>query len=199
MEWYLVNINKLHKENPYLVYYRSEEEIVQLKVGDSVLLNFKSDIFHLNERYGEFISVVITERDEDKFKGELVQQPEKLKIAVWEEIEFSDVNIVGTTYANPKMDVWNYYLDMFVKISLDVINRNEINLLERTTSVADKLTGWTAYTGYEDHDYIESPNNYVYKVVGELLQIDDTVLELLHEPASCTYKRDEKGNFVKVL
>lgn len=198
MKWYLVDMKKSHEEEPYVVYYRSEEEVKQLKNGDTVLLNFKSDIIHSNERYGELLAVIVTERDNNHFKGMLVEQPKELMIAVGDIIEFSDENIAITAYDNPNIDIWIYYLDRFVKISKDVLERNEVNILEKSVAVAEKLTGWTAYSGYENNDFLQASDNYVYIVVGELLQIDDTILDILDSRETGVYNRDSSGKFIKI-
>jgi hypothetical protein len=55
------------------------------------------------------------------------------------------------------------------------------------------------FTGYEDEEYVNDPDNLQVISLGAILNIDDSVLAFIQDEPQCAYERDtETGMFVKI-
>lgn len=60
-------------------------------------------------------------------------------------------------------------------------------------------TGWNVFSGYEDDEYLNNPNNLRVISIGVILNIDDSVLEFIKNEPQCAYERDrDTGRFVNI-
>ncbi|MCH4566290.1 DUF2185 domain-containing protein [Bacillus sp. ES1-5] len=198
MTWYLDNVYEINKEAPYTFYLPSSEVLEKLKVGDLVKLIFvskneKEDGFH-----GERMWVVITERNEKMFVGELDNDPYHLDLKIGDKISFGIENICDTEYDDPASSDWDFYFDTKVIVSDDVLEKREFNFMLRDNRTAEGDPGWSILSGYESDDYINNPKNFQIISIGVILNIDDSILNFLEEPPLCAYERNDEGRFYKI-
>jgi len=198
MTWYLDNVYEINKEAPYTFYLPSSEVLEKLKVGDLVKLIFVTKIEDEDGFHGERMWVEITERNEKKFVGELINDPYRLDLKIGDKISFGIENICATEYNDPASKDWDFYFDTKVIVSDDVLEKREFNFMLRDNPTAEGDPGWSILSGYESDDYVNDPKNFQIISIGVILNIDDTILKFLEEPPLCAYERNDKGSFYKI-
>ncbi|EOQ31128.1 DUF2185 domain-containing protein [Bacillus cereus group sp. RP37] len=198
MSWYLDNVYELNKGAPYTFYLPSSEVLEKLKVGDLVKLIFVSKNEEEDGFHGERMWVVITERNEKKFVGELDNDPYRLDLKIGDKISFGIENICDTEYDDPASSDWDFYFDTKVIVSDDVLEKREFNFMLRDNPTAEGDPGWSILSGYESDDYVNNPKNFQIISIGVILNIDDSILNFLEEPPLCAYERNDEGRFYKI-
>lgn len=142
MTWYLDNVYEINKEAPYTFYLPSSEVLEKLKVGDLVKLIFVTKIEDEDGFHGERMWVEITERNEKKFVGELINEPYRLDLKIGDKISFGIENICDTEYNDPASKDWDFYFDTKVIVSDDVLEKENLTLcLKRVQEKKVTLVG----------------------------------------------------------
>ncbi|MBH5316520.1 DUF2185 domain-containing protein [Paenibacillus sp. GSMTC-2017] len=188
MTWKLDSVVELHKEAPYTFYLPSDQVIEKLTVGDLVKLIFMS-IEELESEYnGERMWVEIISRNGSDFVGKLANQPHYLNSLQYGDlIDFNAIHICATKLDDPWSADMDYYFDNKVVVSNDVLSRNEFNFLLRFNPNNEDDLGWVFFSGHEEED----ANNTQVISVGVMLNIDDSILAFINDPAPCAYERDK--------
>lgn len=199
MTWFLDSAVERNQNAPYTFYIPSPSVIEMLQKGDKVKLIFVSA--ETEEEYAcERMWVEIAKVDGDCFVGTLINHPVKLSnLELGQTVNFSKEHICDTQYKDPEEQKWDYYFDSKIIVSNDVLERVEVNFLLRDFPRDDEDTGWSVFTGYEDDEYVNDPNNLQVISIGAILNIDDSVLAFIQDEPQCAYERDqETGKFVKI-
>ncbi len=143
--------------------------------------------------------VEILERDGDTFKGVLANEPyEKGVLELGQEVTFHAVNICDTEYEDPEATNLDDYFDTKVVVSSDVLDKQSFHFLLRDNPKDEHDSGWTVMSGYEEDDYLNDPANFQYISIGVILNMDNSILAFLDEPALCAYERGTDGYFYKI-
>lgn len=199
MSWYLDNVYELNKQAPYTFYFPSSEVLEKVKVGYLVKLIFITKSEEEDGFNGERMWVEITEINKGGFVGKLDNEPYCLPLKIGDEILFGVENIYDTEYEDPVLYNWNYYFDTKVTVSIDVLERREFNFLLRDNPSVEGDSGWSILSGYEDDEYLCEPENFDFISLGVILNIDDSILELLGELSLCAYERNDKDEYCKIM
>jgi len=191
MTWKLDNAVELHKKSPYTFYLPSEQIVQQLQAGDKVKLIFMSETVLENGYEGERMWVEIMERAGNDFKGKLVNQPFYLdSLQYGDIIHFSSIHICNTQLDDPYSKEMDFYFENKITVSNDVLARNEFNFMLRFEPNDESDLGWVFFSGYEQDDFNTDPDNFQVISVGKMLNIDDSILEFLHDSIPCAYERE---------
>jgi hypothetical protein len=197
--YHLENVQKKYEESPYTTFVPNRQLIDQLNKGDRVKLNFVT-VSEGGSYCGEVMWVVITMRRWNDFVGTLVNQPQKIRgLALGQEITFGAEHICETEYVDLNLLqlklVYNYHN---VIVSKDVLNNKEFNLMVRHKPKSNLESGWVVISGYEDKEYLKEKANFEEVTPGVILNIDDSVLELMGTPRLCAYIRIYNGTFYPI-
>lgn len=198
MDWYLDNVESLHKEAPYTFYIPSKEVLNQLKVDDYVKLIFTTQVAEADGYRGERMWVQITAIDGNRFEGVLDNEPDRLPITPGTIVSFGMEHICQTEYEEPDGDKWDYYTDTFVIVSADVLEREEFHFMLRDEPNGEGDSGWSFLSGYEDDAYLSDTDNFLVVSIGVVLNMDDSILPILQQPPLCAYEREEEGTFQEI-
>ncbi|PUB08157.1 DUF2185 domain-containing protein [Paenisporosarcina sp. OV554] len=197
MSWYLDSVYERNKESPYTFYAPSKEVIEMLNIGDIVKLIFvETD----NDGYvGERMWVEINHMQGKNFKGILTNVPLNLKdLKNGQEIIFQTEHICDTEYEDPTSSEWDYYFNAKIIVSNDVLERNEFNFMLRDNPKDEQDSGWSVLSGYEDDEFLNNPDNLQYISIGEILNIDDSILSFIEAQPLCAYERNDEYLFYKI-
>ena len=197
MSWYLDSVYERNKESPYTFYAPSKEVIVMLNIGDIVKLIF---VETENDGYvGERMWVEINYMQGKNFKGILTNVPLNLKeLKNGQEIIFQTEHICDTEYEDPTSSEWDYYFNAKIIVSNDVLERNEFNFMLRDDPKDEQDSGWSVLSGYEDDEFLNNPDNLQYISIGEILNIDDSILSFIEEQPLCAFERNDEYLFYKI-
>lgn len=198
MSWYLDNVYELNKEAPYTFYRPSDEVLEQLEVGDLVKLVFVADPPEEDGFHGERMWVEITQKDGKILTGTLENEPHSLPLKIGDVISFGIENICDTEYEDPHAADMDVYFDTLVTVSEDVLERREFNFMLRDHPTEENDSGWCFLSGYEEGDFLSVPENFQIISIGVILNIDDSILELIQSPPLCAYERNEEGEFSEI-
>jgi hypothetical protein len=196
MTFHLENVYKRKAESPYLVYVPSKKIIEQLTVGNFVKLTFLT--IQDGEYCGERMWVKITRRKGNHFVGTLVNEPCHLKnIYYGQEVSFGPEHICDTDHDNhDSIDIGCYFQTKEI-ISKDVLEKRKFNVIWREQPLSEDDSGWNIISGYEGQHFLTNINNYQVVPLGAILEIDDSILNLLDDPPLSAYKRTKDGRFMK--
>lgn len=197
MSWYLDSVYERNKESPYTFYAPSKEVIAMLNIGDIVKLIF---VETENDGYvGERMWVEINYMQGKNFKGILTNVPLNLKeLKNGQEIIFQTEHICDTEYEDPTSSEWDYYFNTKIIVSNDVLERNEFNFMLRDDPKDEQDSGWSVLSGYEDDEFLNNPDNLQYISIGEILNIDDSILSFIEEQPLCAFERNDEYLFYKI-
>ncbi|WLR42302.1 DUF2185 domain-containing protein [Bacillus carboniphilus] len=198
MSWCLDDVYTLNKQSPYTFYIPSPEVLDRLKVGDRVRLIFVNEEVDDDGFRGERMWVEITQLNGTSFKGILNNEPYRLSLEVGDEISFKRENICDTDTIDPHLSEWDFYFDTLVTVSEDVFEKEEFNFMLRDEPKGEGDAGWSILSGYEDDDFLNDLENFQIVSIGVILNIDDSILNIIKEPPLCAYERDENGEFYKI-
>lgn len=198
MSWYLENIKELSKEAPYTFYEPSPEVLNQLQLGDYVKLIFIQEEIKEDEFGGERMWVRITKMENGQFTGELDNEPHYISIKLGDTVLFNTHHICDTEYDDPTASKSALYADTLVTVSSDVFAREEFHFMLRDEPNGEGDSGWSILSGYEDDEFLSDPDNFEIVSLGHILNINDSILSFIDEPALCAYETDEAGDFYKI-
>lgn len=201
--WYLENVRDIAKESPYTFYVPSDELIKMLKVGDIVKLVFVSTIQQENNPFSsERIWVEITQVNGNNFVGTLDNKPFVIQdLNLGDEVSFQACHIIDwydDELVDPVPPLDNYWDRCYTTWAILYDKTESVNYIYRTKPDNDEDSGWKILSGNETQEYINSTHNVQFVALGSLLNIDDSFIHLLSSDIGTAFKRNEKGEWVKV-
>ena len=142
--------------------------------------------------------VKIIERRDDNFIGVLHNTPSYVKeLNYGEKILFRSKNICSTMIDDPDSAKFEYFRTKKIIVSNDVLKYRKFNVMLRDQPIDENDTGWTFFTGEEEEN--EESNDLQSISLGVILNIDDSILEIIKEEPLCVFERDIKTDkFYKV-
>ncbi len=192
--WSLENVEITAKENPESFFIPSQEERSTLQPGDPVRLHFVLKSPKEGEPRAERMWLDVTERlEQNQYKGVLTNSPVYIgDLSVGDEVQFGAHNIARTMIRkdDPR---WVGCAEKMAFVTKMAFLPNEIiRFAYREKPDREQDSGWRFFTGHEDDEYTNNPNNTVLKEVGWLLDIEPTLDEFIREPAGAVYERRTK-------
>jgi hypothetical protein len=197
----LTDAAALQKTAKYTFYRPSERVIAKLKKGNLVKLVFEITGLESNDLLAmlpsaERMWVIITERNGDKFKGTLDNDPYKIQdIKAGDLVEFETKHIIQSDIEEMEFDIVEKY-SVFCIVSNKILMDNErIGLLYRNEVI--KLengrtdSGWCFMSGNESEAYLNNPENFTFTTLGKVLNLNDAFIQFLDEPEGSEYCWDD--------
>jgi hypothetical protein len=197
----LTDAAALQKTAKYTFYRPSERVMAKLQKGNLVKLVFEITGLESNDLLAmlpsaERMWVIITERNGDKFKGTLDNDPYKIQdIKAGDVIEFEIKHIIQSDIEEMEFDIVEKY-SAFCIVSNKILRDNErVGLLYRSEPM--KLdngktdSGWNFLTGNESEAYLNNPDNLTYTTLGKVLNLNDAFIRFLDEPEGSEYCWDD--------
>jgi len=203
--WSLVDSEELAKENKYTYYKPSRKITNQLNIGNLAKLNFQFESTNDEDPLGERMWVIITEINQDKFKGSLDNNPFYLSELYYQDlIEFEHKHIIDhdLEISEPNL-VAKYYDRCFVNNQI-LYDGEFANYIYREEPMEDDEerdyvdTGWRLMTGKETDEYMDNPDNFSFVSLGAVLSRDDSIIDILESEIGSSFERNNEGEFEKV-
>ena len=192
--WHLENAFEIQKESPYTFYLPPQTSIDKLEKGDLVKLIFKFYSDAPKAPNAERMWVIIKEKNKGKFIGELNNQPFFINdIKVGDIIEFENKHIIQI-YDNIDHDNIVEKFRPRCIVSNEVFHEKKkighIYREEGSKKMDDDNidSGWVILSGEENQEYMDNPDNFHFVSLGAVLNIDDTIVNLLDEPAGSEFE-----------
>lgn len=202
--WRLVDCEELAKENKYTFYKPSRNITDQLKVGNIAKLNFQFESTNNEDPLGERMWVVITEKNQNKFKGTLDNNPFYLSELYYQDIiEFEHKHIIDHDLEISEPNLVDKYYNRCLVNNQILYEQERINYLYREEPIEDDKergyvdSGWRLMTGKETDEYMENPDNFSFVSLGAVLSRDDSIIEIFESQIGAAYKRNNEGIFEK--
>ncbi|MDR2632063.1 MAG: DUF2185 domain-containing protein [Treponema sp.] len=201
--WELENIFETSITYKHSFFMPNEMERNNQKINAEVRLHFilKNPIQH--EPRAERMWVRITEvskKNSITYKGILLNEPIFIKdLKVNDIIEFSADNIAQIIIKNDDPRWLDAYEQFTLVSKMYFENKGIINFLYREEPDNKDDSGWRMFTGLENDDYANDPQNIKMIKVAYLLDHDPSLLEPLKNGYNIAYERDnEKSKWKKV-
>ena len=149
--------------------------------------------------------VIITEINQDKFKGSLDNNPFYLSELYYQDlIEFEHKHIIDhdLEISEPNL-VAKYYDRCFVNNQI-LYDGEFANYIYREEPMEDDEerdyvdTGWRLMTGKETDEYMDNPDNFSFVSLGAVLSRDDSIIDILESEIGSSFERNNEGEFEKV-
>jgi hypothetical protein len=192
--WSLEDAAEVAARAPYTFYRPSAAALARLEPGNLVKLIFRFDPEDPKQPAAERMWVKITSVNGDRFAGVLDNDPVCIKgLAAGDRIAFSSRHIINTDLKDPVADPTGPYNVRCFVTKRVLKERRPIGYFYREEPDSDKDSGWRILCGDETDDYLDEPGNIEYVALGAVLNIDDSILELLAAPAPCAFLRDPVG------
>jgi hypothetical protein len=180
--WQLVDVTKISEKAPYTYYIPSRLVLDKLKERDHVKLTFSCDVENDKGWSAERMWVLVAERNGEKFKGILDNDPYYIPdIKAGDELEFDVCNILQTSLEDPvPSNVEKYSSRCYVTSSV-LYDKNPVRMLLRECPEGnlENYSGWNFLSGFENEEYLNNGDYWHYVSIGAVLNIDDSFVELL--------------------
>jgi hypothetical protein len=194
----LANADERAAEFPYTFFVPLLAERRNIGVGDHAKLAFEY-LWETEEYDGERMWVEITEKNGDRFKGLLDNEPTEKGLSLGMVVEFGIEHIIDIDWlepsAHPPLTEHRGYYDRCLVdecvledgIPVEYIYREEPDMDSEGDEFPD--SGWRIRGRVDNEDELED-REIAYVSLGEVLNIDDSFLSLLDSPIGCAFMRD---------
>ncbi|HSF91758.1 MAG TPA: DUF2185 domain-containing protein [Paracoccaceae bacterium] len=202
----LLDPRPIRQENPYTFFVPTEEELAEIRPGQSVKLMFRA--IPPSDHYGaERMWVQVTSCDADEFIGTLDNDPTDIPgLKDGDIVQFKRHHIIGVIWDDPKHktrfadDLDRWFARCFVDPAV-LEGRARVGLLYREAPEhreTDKYpdTGWRIRADVDqlsDEEYNDDTVSYV--AIGKVLNRDDSFLHLLDSPIGSAFLRHKGDRF----
>lgn len=194
-EWKLENVEIVNKENPNNFFIPTLKERSSQKKGDLVRLHFLLTENKEGEPRAERMWVEISKVKMfgRKYKGILTNMPVYIKdLNIGDEIEFEPKHI-AQTFIKKEDPCWLDIAEKKALVSKMCMEDNGIiRWLYREEADREEDSGWRMFSGEENEEYTDNPDNIRIVSVGYLLDKDPTLLEIIKDEISSAYERPNK-------
>lgn len=200
--WSLVDCNILAEENKYTFYKPSRKITDQLEVGNLAKLNFQFKSKDDEDPLGERMWVIITEKNNDKFKGALDNNPFYLNELYYKDIiDFEHKHIIDHDLEVSEPNLIDKYHDRCF-VNNQILYDGELpNYLYREEPMENDEerdyidTGWRIMTGKETDEYMDNEDNFSFVSLGAVLSRDDSIIKILESEVGTSFERNSDGVF----
>lgn len=207
--WNLENANDRRRESPYTFYKPSDEIIDSFKPGETtvkLIFSFESDDPEIPS--AERMWVLLDSIDNyGNYSGTLDNDPFYIKdLKAGNVIEFRKEHIIQYDTLD-ELNVEDPLSEMIEKFNKKCFVSNHImeegysvGRLYREETDDEDYSGWTIMSDYETQDYVDDVSNLQFISLGKVLNIDDSFLNLIDEPAGSEFAKDEiTGKYFSII
>ncbi len=197
--WTLDNADVLAAQYRYTFYKPSPAVIARLAPGDVVKLIFRFESSAPDAPAAERMWVIVDEvLPQGHFKGRLDNQPRHITdLRLGDAVAFEAYHIVNTQLEDDQDSLAERYaLRCFVtRRVLD--DGAPVGYFYREEPDGEDDSGWRITANDEDQAYMDDADNLAYVSLGVVLNLDDSFVGLLDEPAGAAFVRDpDTGGFL---
>lgn len=203
--WHLVDAEQIAKGAKYTFYKPSKAVYEKLRRGSLVKLIFAFNTDDEDAPRAERMWVKITQRDNDRFKGKLNNDPFYIKDLKYKEIiEFEEKHIIDTDIDDPEDNIVEKYIHRCLVTKKVLYEGQKIEYLYREESQGELKdgifdSGWRIFAGIETQEYLDDANNSQFVSLGAILSQDDSIIDLLDAPIGTEFEwNEEKQIFEKI-
>ncbi len=194
--WSLEDVAQIAKGAPYTFYLPPKSVTSKLGKDSLVKLMFKCDVDNDKGWSAERMWVIVTKRDGDNFTGLLDNDPYYIPdIKAGDALEFKIAHILQTSIEDTTPSVVDKYLPRCYVTSSVLHDKNSVFQLFREKPTEEEkeknYSGWNLFSGLEDDDYLNNPDNWNYVSLGAVLNIDDRFVHLLESEFASEYAWDD--------
>lgn len=204
--WQIEDITEWARENKYTFYVPPKSVIEKLEKGNLARLIFLFESDNPEAPRAERMWVEIKERSGDKFKGHLTNMPLYMEdLMIGDEIEFETKNIIDSNVKSKEEDLVEKYIHRCLVTNEVSKKKRKIKYLYREESLGEQRdgiydSGWRIMAGDETQDYMDDKNNLQILSLGYILNIDDTIIDVLDTPVGSQFEWDDSRNeFRKII
>ncbi|GAB3743779.1 DUF2185 domain-containing protein [Spirosoma lituiforme] len=200
--WYLDDAVSALRESKYTFYKPSRFVLDRLTSGDMVKLRFAIKMPDADAD-AERMWVKIDQRLGNEFKGFLTNQPQFIDdLEIGATIKFNIDHVIGTEYEDPENIVEKYIDRCFVSNKI-LLDGSKVGYLYREENLGEKNgfydSGWRISAGTESEEYLNADGNAQFVSLGKVLDVDDSIIELLDEPIGSFFEWDDsQKTFVRL-
>jgi hypothetical protein len=199
LPWRLLDINKTSADNKYLIHLPDPAVLVTLKVGMhvSVIASKRSSSDDDGPSAESVWLRVCGITGLGKFVGTVVS-PTTIVTDVFlgRQIEFESKHVAKVAGAPPSR--LELLCEQLCVVSAALEEEGAIvGKMYRQESEGESDSGWRFFVGTESRDYLADARNLIVTRLGDLLQVDDSVLHYLHSPVGSRYCKSSGEGFVK--
>lgn len=195
--WQLEDAATIAAANPYTFYRPSTEAIALLRPGDLVKLIFMFESQNPEAPRAERMWVRITHLEENRFRGELDNDPLYIgDLKYGDPVEFEARHVIQASVDDPRPDPTAPYWPRCFVTHRVLRNAAPAGYLYREPPEHEDDSGWRITAGDETDDYMDNASNSAYVSLGAVLSKDDSFRDLLATPPPCAFVRNsETGRF----
>ena len=193
--WLLVDAEESHRCAPATFRVPNDEEKRRLGPGKVVQLHFTSKAPKDHAPQAERMWVRINLAAGSKLYGELLDEPISIaNLSRGDKIEFEKRHVASILITKDDPD----WIDetKYALVSKRVLEDGElVRFLYREGPDEDADSGWRIFSGDEDEDYVENPDNFRTCPIEKILNMDESLAEVLKYPAPKAFERETTGHF----
>ena len=195
--WQIEDITEWAKEHKYTFYVPPKSVIDKLGKGNLARMIFLFESDNPKAPRAERMWVEIKERSGDKFKGYLTNMPLYIEdLTIGDEIEFETKNIIDSDVESEEEDLVEKYIHRCFVTNEVSQKKRKIKYLYRAESIGEQAegicdSGWRIMAGDETQEYMDDSNNLQMLSLGFVLNIDDTIIDILEEPTGSQFGWDD--------
>lgn len=194
--WELEDVEKTAKMNADTFFIPSLEERNNQRKGDMVRLHFVLKNPKDEEPRAErmWVEIINDKNLWGKYVGLLTNEPIFVKdLKIGDKIEFYSKHIAQTIIKKDD-ERWIDSAEQMALVSKKCLEKNGvIRFLYREKADREQDSGWRMFSGEENEEYSNDPQNIQIKKVGYLLDEDPTLLEPLKGSFGSAFERTDKG------
>ncbi|NOQ75785.1 MAG: DUF2185 domain-containing protein [Crocinitomix sp.] len=200
--WCLTDSEALSNEFKYTFYKPSRKITDQLAVGNLVKLTF--EFLSKNEEHpsAERMWVIITEVNNGKFQGVLDNSPFYIHdLFAGDEIDFEHKHIIDDNLEIIEDSLVEKYRDICMVTNRVLEGKELFNYMYREEPIEkdderDCIdTGWRIFIGDEPQEYLDNTDNVSMVSIGQILNIDDSIIPILQSKVGSSFERNKNGQF----
>ena len=196
--WHLDNADELAAQYRYTFYKPSQEVIARIAPGDCVKLIFRFDSNDPDAPAAERMWVVVDEvLPRGHFTGRLDNEPRYITdLKHNDRVAFEACHIINTQLDDEEEGLVERYARRCFVTRRVLDDGCPVGYVYREEPDDEEDSGWRLTANDESDDYMDDAENLAYVSLGVVLNLDDTFIELLDEPAGAAYVRNpETGQF----
>jgi hypothetical protein len=195
--WHLDDAAVIAVKSPYTFYKPSAQAIALLQPGNLVKLIFSFDSNDPQVPRAERMWVRIDRIEDDRFFGELDNDPYHIKaLKHGDPVEFDARHIIQTDIEDPLSDPTAAYRPRCFVTNRVLKDGAPVGYLYREMPDQQDDSGWRITAGDETDEYMDDSPNSAYVSLGAVLSKDDSFRHLLETCSPCAFVRNgETGHF----
>lgn len=196
--WHLDNAEELAAQYRYTFYKPSPALLARIAPGDCVKLIFRFESTDSDAPAAERMWVVVDEvLAHGHFKGHLDNEPRYISdLKHADPVTFEARHIINTQLDDGEESLVDRYAKRCYVTRRVIDDAQLVGYLYREEPDDDEDSGWRITANDESKDYMDDAKNLAYVSLGVVLNLDDSFIDFLDEPAGSAYVRNpDTGHF----